>query len=236
VRIVVASAALLAALLALPPSACAIDDGPLDGTVIDARTGERLAGVLIAATWMRSEEAAHAPPGCWHAQTAGSNSKGRYHIDSWGRPWSPGDLVYGHFVLQLRGYKQGYRQLRASAEEAAHRPGEIRMQRVSESNKDRFAYLRGDLVFDCRGAGVERNALVPFATAVYAEASMVATRSVEDQRALRLIAHNLRQLRSDPNQPASSDGMAIPRAEPPPVRPLAVPAPTDAARSAVPPR
>ena len=76
------SGSLFATLVALPLGTHPMDDGAFDGRGIDAATGTPLAGALIAATWMRSEDLAHCAPMCWHAQTAATNFEGRFHIDS----------------------------------------------------------------------------------------------------------------------------------------------------------
>lgn len=245
-----------AVLFAAPLAAVAFEDGPVDGLVVDTKTGAPISGAVVAATWNRREDPAHGMPICRHVQTAISDGQGRYHIDRWGESRTLGSILFGTpFAVGLRVFKPSYTDTRGVIGlTSAPPPGELRMNAFAGTRAERLKYLRDEARLACTGAGLEQRALQPYLQAVVSEAETVATDSTADQNIVRLLHLQLFAVTRDPSQPvtpadlppqASTPSTAPPPptpgaasgvpATPPPAKKVTIPAPTPAQSSTTPP-
>ena len=89
--------------------ACSLSSLAIDGVVLDESTKQPIAGAIVVVTWMGDEsKLVDSGSACYHAETARTDTNGKWHTSAWSRPWST-----RNFGISLRNpvgeaYKSGY--------------------------------------------------------------------------------------------------------------------------------
>jgi len=81
-----------------------LSGGPVEGRVLDYKTGEPIPGAIVVARWLATIVGSGQGT-CVHVETAVSDGKGKYRIASWQR--TPPALILGA-GLALDVCKPGY--------------------------------------------------------------------------------------------------------------------------------
>jgi len=82
---------------------------PIEATVVDAETQEPLEGVIVVAMWILEGGYHNDEVGFLEVLETVTDSKGRFHFDSWGPVWRPGWGVLDAKDPRMYLFKDGYR-------------------------------------------------------------------------------------------------------------------------------
>lgn len=135
------------------------------GQVLDAETGEPMAGVfVIARYWGYYPVPGHSSSSCYHAAGTTTNEQGEYRIPS-------------HFDImdikvdkrsKINVFKPGYRHI-------FYKDGIAKLKKDNGSQKERLEYLRKVAGNTCSGAGKSQQALFPYYESIYYEAKALSS-------------------------------------------------------------
>ena len=186
-------ALLLIWMLALSVNASADSSAPIDGQVLEYGTRVPIAGAIVLAHWdaMKSLRNRIGLWICGHNETAVTDKSGHFHIPGWSEPpRSPGLTMFGD-GYGLYVYKVGYGSdgqfaigddnmysTQIDSAEYKSRVLTLFMKPYTRTRDDRFNYLHNppsvNSLMKCSALGVSAKKALPFAKAVYEEASTIA--------------------------------------------------------------
>jgi hypothetical protein len=160
----------------------AIEDWPAEqGMVVDADSGEPLAGAYVIGRW-RGYVSSHSV--CFYAEGTRTDSEGRFVLPAWRNTGPYNNTRYQQYVP--RSYQRGY-------EETSGRVERMQMKRFTGSREERLKYLEGLMRGSaCDAAGASQRNMLAYYEAIYQEAKEI-SETPEELKGLEwfqyLVAH-----------------------------------------------
>jgi hypothetical protein len=179
-------------LVSLPLDSRALDNGPIDGRVIDSVTKQPIAGSIVVAKWTRSEGViVHSDEVCNHVATAVTDSQGRYHFDKWRYSTNPVEWLFvAPYSMSLDAYKPGMEIVRSPVKKMVEMTGILQLKPWSGTRAERAGWLRARISsgeLDCGNSAETEYILRPVRDVIFAEATCIATANIQDQEAARRV-------------------------------------------------
>ncbi len=165
-------------------TSCSFIGGPVSGQVIDAETGQPIAGAIVVARWKGSVSAlVDSQSVCFHVETAVSDPEGKYHVPLWWqqpRLW----LMIGSGRV-VEGYRAGYEGIYPHSKQATEHPDDIYMKRFVGTDSERLQFINERIFsgMSCINASASRRNLFFLESAAIQEAKRLAS-SDEQQKML----------------------------------------------------
>jgi hypothetical protein len=155
---------------------------PIDGHVVDARTGQPIAGAHVMYLWETGIESTsfsghNAPDICYHAAAAVTGEQGQFHIDAWreraryrvpNREPSAWAYAPGYVPAELRPPGDTEREPTVRTDQV------IRLQRSDAGGDRRLEELWNLIRRDCAHGGASQRSLYPMLKSAYEEARRIA--------------------------------------------------------------
>jgi len=156
---------------------------PIDGHVVDARTGEPIAGAHVMYLWEAGVESTsfsghNSPDICYHAAAAVTDEEGHFHIGAWKERAryrvpnrEPKAWAYA------RGYVPAYLHSPGGTEHepTVRKDDLIRMGPSNAEGEERLEEIWDVVRRGCSHGGASRRSLYPLLKAAYDEAKSIAT-------------------------------------------------------------
>jgi hypothetical protein len=141
-----------------------IEDWPAEGgLVVDADTGEPLAGAYVTGRW---EGHSRGQSSCFHAESTRTDSEGRFAFPAWRNTGPYNTTHYQQFTDGA--YLPGY-------EDVGGYTYRLKMKRFTGTREERLKYLQDRLPGAwCGEAGASERNLLPYFEAIYREARELA--------------------------------------------------------------
>lgn len=158
--------------LVLFPLVCSGSGDFREGTVLDDETQVPIAGAMVIVRW-QDRSLGRGPSACVHAESAITDTQGRYRVSAWQPPTAlPGIGITPVVTVHQKGYQQTRLHLRTH---------EIQyLKRSTQARKARLDYLwHISELTDCHAAGAGQKNLA-LKRALYQEASEIA--ETEDEK------------------------------------------------------
>jgi len=170
----------LAILLSL--SACGLSGGPIDGRILDMDTRKPIPNAIVVVLWHGTDRIppADTRSSCYHAESAVTDTEGRYKIAHWTAP-SEGPLFsedYVRFVVHKPGYEQNMEYRYSPSEDT--KKNIYFLKEFKGSQEARLKYLSSvSINGDCSSAGKSRRNLYPLFETLYYEVKALGTNQEE---------------------------------------------------------
>lgn len=179
-------------LMILTVSACNLSGQVIDGKVLDANTGQPIAGAIVVAQWEGyvSIGFGDSQTACFHVLGTTTDENGNYHLPAWKKDYDGKRIQRqtAYITVHSPGYRRSSKRL----------TGVRYLAPFTGSTQDRLKYLKGlERGTRCIGAAVghsEKN-LLPLRQSLYEEARNIAV-TEENKKIVKSLRHQMEALES----------------------------------------